>query len=153
MWCGSAWRCSSISPIQPGHLELARCAAYHLRCREKRIVIAPELLFPEIRYPLGHDCANFIAHWEKERVEGFAEFCSDLARILIDTADNQVNMLDLHGSDGAVPRARQQRECDKGAVAALNIRTGRHRGNDVLDLFQCGRFLLPPGRGDARVLA
>ena len=49
-------------------------------------------------------------------------------------------------------RTSQQRECHQGAIPALNIRLGRHRIDDVLDLFQGRYLLLPLSCSDAGVL-
>ncbi len=71
--------------------------------------------------------------------------------ILLDVARGEVDMLQLHRGDGAVPRASQQRKCDEGAVAALDRALGRHQCDDVLHLFHGRPHLLPPGRAGCEV--
>jgi hypothetical protein len=37
-----------VIPFQTGHIKLASRPQRNVRCREKRIVIAPQLVFPEM---------------------------------------------------------------------------------------------------------
>ena len=141
-----------VCPLQSLCFKLARCPQYDPRCRKQWIVITPQLLFPKKPHPLRHNLPDLFAHREEECVEGLAEFCLHLARILVDATFYQVHMLHLHGSDGRVPCAGQQRKRHQSAVTPLNLTPGWHHPNDVLDLLQRRGFPLALRRGDARVL-
>ena len=54
--------------------KLARRPQPNARGGKKRVVIAPQLVLPQIQHPLNHNPANVIAHWEEESGEGLAEF-------------------------------------------------------------------------------
>jgi hypothetical protein len=118
--CGSARRCSSaLFPIPP--LQTGESPDHDSRCRKQRIVITPQLLFPQIAHPFRYNLPDLFAHGEEERGEGLAEFCLHFSRILVDAVFYQVDMLQLHGSNGAVPCAGQQRESHQSAVTALDL--------------------------------
>jgi integrase len=73
-------------------LKLASRPQGNLRCREQRIVVAPEFFFLQIGHPRVDNCADFFAHRKEKGFERFAEFCSNLPRILVDAPRHQVNV-------------------------------------------------------------
>ncbi len=64
---------------------------------------------------------------------------------------DQINVLQLHRSNGAVTRACKERKRDEGAVTALDLRTGRHRRDDMLPVPRWARTF-PASRRDGRIL-
>lgn len=78
-----------VHALQPCRFKLpirAHCDACR---REKRIIIAPQFPSPQVREPIRNNAANFIADWEEVCFERLAEFCVDLACILINASVNK----------------------------------------------------------------
>jgi len=146
--CGGA----PVFAREPGSFKPSRRPHGYLRCRKQGIIVAPQLLVPQIGHPVCHDLPYFIADGEKERGECLAEFRPHVAGILEDTARAQINMLQFHRGDGAIPCAGQQRKRDQGAVPTLDLGVGRHGFDDVLDLLQCRSGFFPAGRRYPNVL-
>jgi hypothetical protein len=105
-----------VRPFQPEGLELPRRPQPYARRREQRVVIAPQHLLPQKRHPVRHDLADVIADREEVGGEGLAELRLDLPCILIHAARDEVDVLQLHRRNRAVPRAGQQREGDQGTI-------------------------------------
>jgi hypothetical protein len=71
--------------------ELAVRVLHNLRCREKRVVEAPELLFKQVLDPVDHDLRDVVAHREEPRREGLARLRLDLPGVLLDLALDEVD--------------------------------------------------------------
>ncbi|OQC06616.1 MAG: hypothetical protein BWX79_02049 [Alphaproteobacteria bacterium ADurb.Bin100] len=141
-----------VRPFQPEGLKLPRRPQPYARRREQRIVIAPQHLLPQKRNPVRHDLADVIADREEVGGEGLAELRLDLPCILIHAARDEVDVLQLHRCNRAVPRAGQQREGDQGTIAPLDLALPRHHGDDVPGLLQRRANLFPPGRRHPHIL-
>ena len=113
----------------------------------RAVVITPELLLPEKTNPFLQNLNDLIAYREEESVEGLAELRSHLSGILMDTSGDQVYMLQFHGGNGAVSCAREKRKCDNGPVTAIDLGSGGHRVQNMLDLIdgRCSLFSLCRG--------
>ena len=74
-----------VLSVQTERFKLASRPQRNARCREERIVVAPQLVFPETAHPLRHDPANFIADWEKDGGKGLAALCLNFSCVLVNT--------------------------------------------------------------------
>jgi hypothetical protein len=113
----------------------------------RAVVITPELLLPEKTNPFLQNLNDLIAYREEESVEGLAELRSHLSGILMDTSGDQVYILQFHGGNGAVSCAREKRKCDNSPVTAIDLGSGGHRVQNMLDLIdgRCSLFSLCRG--------
>src|ERR1700730_1715284 len=114
-------------------------------CRGKeRVVPAPELFVPKEVDPLGDDRPSVITDGEEVGREGLRPFSRHLARVLVHLAGDHVDMLQLERGGRAVASAGQQRECNHGTVAFLDVGFRWHGGKHVEDLFDGWYSLLSP---------
>src|SRR6266853_2262600 len=79
-------------------------------CWKQRIVKPEQQLGSQERHPLRHHGADVIADGKEVRRKGLRELGAHLARILFEEVAVEIDMLELHRSDGAVPGAGQDRE-------------------------------------------
>src|SRR5262249_44933023 len=94
---------------------------HDLRRREQWIVETPKLLAPQVVDPVDNYLADIVADRKEPCRERLRELRLHLPRVLVDPALLDVDMSELEGGGGAVAGAGQDREGDKGSVAAFNV--------------------------------
>src|SRR5262245_3756953 len=76
---------------------------------------------PQVVDPGDHDPADIVADRKEPGRERLGEFGLHLARILVDPALVDVDVLELEGCDRPVAGAGKDREGDEGSIAARSI--------------------------------
>ena len=107
--------------FQAHHPESVFFTNSNLSCREQGGVVAPKFDLPQEVDPIFDDLKDFCTYREKVRREGFAEFGFHFAGVLVDASGHQINVLQLHGCDGAVPCSGQEHQSYQRTISLFDI--------------------------------
>lgn len=145
------FRCAPVLALQARRDEAASRPDFH-PCRGKqRVRIAPMERFAKVAYPFRQDGEGITADREEPGRKRLGEFGMHLAGILIEHPLAQIDVLHFQSYDRPVPRAREERQRQQGAVALLDIGGGGSHRQGVVDPFKAGKWLLAHGLGNPDV--
>ena len=132
--------------------ELQLGADDNLSLRKKRVVISEQLLAGEIGYPVTKDFVGIATNGEKPAREALAEFGLHVAGVLTDAALDKIYMLQFERSNGAVPRAGQNRQGYDGTISSIDLGFRRHHGENMQDLLKGWETPFVTGFGYPQIL-